>query len=225
VLPTIPSIKLPLGGELSAFADFSLGTPSDCTLAFSLMMQLAPMLASITCLIKVLGVIGKLKDALGGLVKPTPDFSGFQAVIDAINKDCMPCITAVLAPFPNFVFTIKGVLNLLISFLTCIIHELEHILEIQAKIDVEAAQDNPVLLEALQCAQANADQAMVNLKQGLAGVKPLLDMVKTLGSIAQIPGLDDLSLDIPDSPDKAEVVTGLKAKIAELNNTIQSLPG
>jgi hypothetical protein len=41
-------IALPFGGALSSITDVSQGPPTDCALVHSLMLQLAPMLASMT---------------------------------------------------------------------------------------------------------------------------------------------------------------------------------
>src|ERR1700683_549995 len=65
--PSPLKITLPTGGTLSAFSDLSKGIPSDCSLTFSLMLQIAPFLGSIECLLKVLGLIGPLVESVKGV--------------------------------------------------------------------------------------------------------------------------------------------------------------
>ncbi len=64
------SVQLPTGGALQAFADISKGIPTDCSLTFSLMLQIAPFLASIQCLLKVLKLLKPLIDIIKGLPVP-----------------------------------------------------------------------------------------------------------------------------------------------------------
>ena len=65
-------ITLPTGGSLKAIADISKGIPNDCSLIVSLMLQIAPFLASIECLLKLLGLIAPLVDVVKALA-PAPD--------------------------------------------------------------------------------------------------------------------------------------------------------
>src|SRR5262250_1215138 len=63
---------LPLGGRIQGLADARKSIPDDCTLLFSLFLQLGPILASIECLIKVLKLIKPLIDLVKSL-GPPPD--------------------------------------------------------------------------------------------------------------------------------------------------------
>ena len=71
-LPSVSPLKihLPTGGTLSAFSDLSKGIPSDCSLTFSLLLQIAPFLASTECLLKVLGLIGPLVEVIKAIPDP-----------------------------------------------------------------------------------------------------------------------------------------------------------
>ena len=46
-------VRLPNGGEFKAFADISKGIPNDCSLSLNLMVQLAPLLANMKCILAV----------------------------------------------------------------------------------------------------------------------------------------------------------------------------
>jgi hypothetical protein len=190
-VPNIPKIKLPLGGELSAFADFSVATPSDCTLTFSLLVQLAPLLASISCLIKVLGVIGALKDFASNPLTKGPD------LIAAIEK-AADCILAASPPYISIVASIKGILELILNFIGCIVDQLDSLAKFRATIDIESAKGNPILEASLKCAQENAETSSAALMQSIEPVKPLIDSVNILMGIA---GLPEITLSVDSSPD------------------------
>ena len=189
-LPNIPKVKLPLGGELSAFADFSVTTPSDCTLTFSLLAQLAPLLASISCLMKVLGVIGALKDFASNPLTKGPD------LIAAIDK-VAECIAAATVPAISIFASLKGILELLVNFIGCIVDQLDSLIKFNASIDLEAARDNPILEASLKCAQDNAEISSAVLMQSIEPIKPLLDTVNLLMGIA---GLPEIALSVDASP-------------------------
>ena len=63
-IPDIPAISLLGGAELRGFLDFSAGAPTDCKLTFNLLLQLAPLLASMACIFKILKAITALADGI-----------------------------------------------------------------------------------------------------------------------------------------------------------------
>jgi len=216
-LPKIPTVKLPLGGELAGFADFSLGTPSDCTLTFSLLVQLSPLLASVGCLLKVLGVIGALKDFASNPLTKGPD------LIEAIGK-VAECIAAATVPAISIFASIKGTLSLIVSFISCIVSEMESLAKFSAKIDLDAASGNPVLEASLKCAQENVTTSSATLLQAIEPVKPLIDVVNTLMGIA---GLPEIQLDMSSAPDADQlaVISKLKEIVDTLKNVLNTIPG
>ena len=215
-LPTIPKVKLPLGGELSAFADFSVATPSDCTLTFSLLVQLAPLLASISCLMKVLGVIGALKDFASNPLTKGPD------LIAAIEK-VAECIAAATIPAVSIFVSIKGILELVVNFISCIVDQLDSLAHFNAMIDLEAAQGNPILEASLKCAQENSQISSATLMQSIEPLKPLLDMLNIFMGIA---GLPEISLSIDTSPDSdaTAAIDSLKQTVDTIKGIISSIP-
>src|SRR5262245_26164037 len=85
-------ITLPNGGSLKAIANISKGIPNDCSLIVSLMLQIAPFLASIECLFKLLGLIAPLVDVVKNLAPPTPKLPGAALkFIEAADK-LLPCL-------------------------------------------------------------------------------------------------------------------------------------
>src|SRR5277367_4799481 len=104
------SVSLPLGGSLSAMADFSVGTPNNCTMTFNLLLQVTPVLASIACLIKIIGVVAALKDLASVPPNPVPLLSALEEAAE--------CIASVAVPIIPFALCIIDILKLIVSFLT-----------------------------------------------------------------------------------------------------------
>jgi hypothetical protein len=219
-VPTDLSVTLPGGAELKAFADFSQGIPDDCTITFNLMLQLAPVLASIACLLKVINVVQALKGVAEGL--PTLDFSAVPDLIKAINK-ATGCFAAVLPV--NIIITIKGVLQVIIKFMNCFLYQLMSVIDFQANIDMSIAEGNPALQATLSCAQSNADLAMDHIKAGLGPIQPLLDMLDMLADVADVslglPSMDDIAVD----GEAETVIKDIKQMITKMEEVVDALPG
>jgi hypothetical protein len=214
-IPKIPSINILGMVELKGMLDFSVGTPRDCTLAINLMLQLAPLLASMSCLLKILAVIKALEDTVN---------SAFTRTGDLLAKigDLAECFGA-LTPF-NIAITIKGILDLIISFLSCFLEQLDSLITFQANIDLNAANGNPVLLESLGCARDNAQTSMDNLMLSLEAIQPLLDMATSVGGVVginvKLPALSEISV----QKDHTQVITSLKQAVASMKEAINALP-
>jgi hypothetical protein len=222
-IPNIPKITLMGGAELKAFADFSLGPQSDCKLIFSLLLQLAPALASMACLFKILNVISKLKELADVITMPLKLPVAAKGLIDAI-VELTPCIPP-LAPL-QFALMIKGILNLVISFLNCFIDQLESIVQFQASIDISSAEGNPTLRATLLCAQDNAKTSMDNLMMSLQPLQPILEMVGTLIGIVGLPALDLPKMaDISASTEHLQTISSIKDAVDTLKTAINALPG
>lgn len=216
-IPSIPSIKLVGGAELRGFLDFSQGMGTDCTLTFSLLLQLSPLLASMACLLHILGAI----KAAAGLAEVPPKVGDFLAALEKL-AECFVMLTP-----PGIALTIKGILELIINFLSCLVSNLDSLLKIQLGIDVDAAAGNPVLQAQLECARNNAETAMGHLTASLSPLEPLVGMVSVVCGIAQLPiQLPDLtSLKQPKEisatiADLKAAVDGLKEAMAKVEEFI-----
>jgi hypothetical protein len=214
-IPSVKPIKitLPFGAELSSMVDISQGPPTDCAMAYSLMVQIAPMLAGMTCMLRVLGVITALKDFASNPLTKGPVLLGKIAEM----SECL-AIPANICPM------IKGILSMILAYLGCVIDALDSLLHFQAGINVNLAEGNPVLQEALQCAQDNADVANQGMMDAMTGVKPLLDMISMIMEIAgQAP------LEMPPmtatSPSAAEIAGGADpvAPLKTIRNALQEV--
>jgi hypothetical protein len=222
-LPQIPNIKLMGGAELKGFADFSLGPPTDCKLTFNLLLQLSPLLASMACLFKILNVFSKLKDFADAAKNPFKLVDAAPGLIGAIGElsHCIPALA-----LPDFVLMIKGILNLVISFLSCFLNQLDDILKFQASIDLKSAEGNPTLKATLLCAQDNAKTSMDNLMMSLQPLEPILQMVGVVVGIAGLPALElpDVA-SISSSTDQTQTIESLAKAVDSLKTAISSLPG
>lgn len=215
-IPKIPDINILGLAQLKGMLDFSVGSPSQCTLGISLMLQIAPLLASMTCLLKILAVF----KAMESFVK-----SPLTETTELLEKlaDLAPCFGAL--SLPSISITLKGILELVIGFFVCFIDQLESLISFQASIDLSAGEGNPVLEASLECARDNVATSMDNLMLSLEAIQPLMDMTKSVGGVV---GID---LDLPDlagvsvKEDASKTIADLKGAIEKMQQTIESLPG
>ena len=203
------SISLPFGGSLSSLTNIADGPPTDCALAHSLIIQIMPMMASMTCLLRVLKVVSALKGFVSNPVTGTDD------LISAIDEmaECLGIVLSV----PPICAMVKDILLLVISYLNCMIEAVESVLNFSVGIDLNAAQGNPALLASLECAQKNAQTSLESTMGAMAGLQPLMELVNTTLSIigegpitlppmsAETPSLSDLAGQDPLEPVKAVV--------------------
>ncbi|MFL5256248.1 MAG: hypothetical protein ACJ8AI_25795 [Rhodopila sp.] len=188
--PTLPQIRLPTGGTIQGIADLTKGIPSDCSLNFSLALQLAPIMASIECLVKVLGLIKPLIDVVQGL-GPPPDFIKLGKAIPAFLEAAKAVAPCLLVPTPLMMIPfVADILRLLIALLKCLIQQMRSILELLDGLEVSiagaTADGNAELLATLQCARDNAQTAANGTMQGIEPVKILLELAGPFMGIAGI---------------------------------------
>jgi hypothetical protein len=181
-------ISLPFGVDLKSVLDISKGPPSDCTLIHGLMLQLAPALSGLECILKMLGVFAALAN-----IKTPPD------ILDVAKK------AAELGACLNFTVKlpcmIVDILKLIIAYLKCIIEAILSILKFRVGINFSAATGNPVVLASLNCAQNNANASTAQLKEALAIVQSLLTAIEPILDLTpSLPGpASDALKAIPDA--------------------------
>lgn len=214
-IPKIPNVNILGMFDLKGMLDFTVGAPHDCTLAINLMLQISPLLASMSCLLKILAVIQALKDTVESGFTKTGD------LLDKIGKlaDCFLALTPL-----NIAITIKGILELIISFLSCFTEQLQSLITFQASIDLNAAQGNETLRLTLECAKENAQTAMDNLTLSLESIQPLLGLTTSLGAVVgidvKLPSLASISA----QKDQTQAITSLKEAVDAMRQAIQALP-
>lgn len=213
-------LRLPNGATLSSIADVSKGIPTDCSLAVNLFIQLAPFLASIECLLKVLGLLKPLIDVVKGLAPPDP-IKLAQAVpdfLDAATK-LLPCFGMIIPGVTIFNF-IKDLLLLIIKIIKCMVGQLETILGIMQGIELRLgeaqAAGNTELMKVLECARENATTAAGHAQQSLGPVTNILPLITSFLELAGV------SFELP-ALGSAEDSAALSETIAKLNDTVTTL--
>jgi hypothetical protein len=208
------SVQLPTGGALQAFADISKGIPTDCALTFSLMIQIAPFLASIACLLKVLKLLKPLIDIVKGL--PVPPVGALIEFGEAA-VGLAPCL---LIPTPASIIPfIRDLLCLILKVLECFLSQIKSLMRIlePLTLQLQNAQQsgNQELIATLQCASQNAQTQAGQIMNSLGPVGMLLQIAGPLFDIAGVPAITMPSLG------GATDLTALKTIV----ETVQTLTG
>ena len=188
--PKPASITLPTGGTLSAFSDISKGIPTDCAMTFSLMIQIAPILASMACLLKVLKLLKPLIDVIKGLPLPSP------AVIEEFIKAATDLVPCLLVPTPLAIIPfIRDLLCLIIKALKCFLSQMKTILAVMSGLSLQLQSaltvGNTTLVNSIQCAQQNASAQAAQLT---ASIEPLGVLLELAGDLMSIAGVKPISL-------------------------------
>jgi hypothetical protein len=210
-LPKPLKIQLPTGGSIQAIADISKGIPSDCAMTFSLMVQIAPLLASMECLVKILKLLKPLVDVVSNL--PMPPVKALQEFAKAA-VDLAPCF---LVPTPaSMIPFVRDILCLILRVLNCLLGQLKTLValmgSLRIQLDAARAAGNFELEEALQCAQENAEASGQHMTKAIEPIGVLLDLV---GPMMGIAGVEPITL--PSLGDQAS--------LDALQSTIQTLQG
>ena len=188
-LPVIKPAKitLPTGGTLSGLSDLSRGIPTDCSVTFSLMLQIAPFLASTECLFKVLALIAPLMDVIQSLAPPNP-IKLAQAMPKLLKafEDLAPCIAVVtglgIIPF------LKDLICFILKALNCFLSQLKSLIGILGGLNLrlQSAIDagNSELANTLQCARDDALAQAGQLTNAIEPIGVILGMAGTLAGFA-----------------------------------------
>lgn len=212
------SVQLPTGGSLQAFADISKGIPTDCSMTFSLMLQLAPFMASIQCLLKVLQLLKPLVEIVQGL--PFPPASALSDFAEAA-VGLAPCLLiptpAVMIPF------VLDLLCLILKVLNCFLEQMNSLISILEPLSLQltSAQQagNDELVATLQCAQQNAQTQAGQIMSSLGPVGALLEIAGPLLGIAGVPAITLPALG------SASDVAALKSVVQTIETVVSTVQG
>jgi hypothetical protein len=207
-------VQLPTGGSISAFADISKGIPTDCSMTFSLLLQLAPFLAATECLIKVLKLLKPLIDVVKSL-GPPPDPIKLPPAIEEFVKAAVELAPCFLVPTPaNIIPFIRDLLCLLLRVLNCFLGQMKSLLgvmeRLELKLNLEQQSGNFERISTIQCAQANANAHAQHLTASLEPVGVLLELASALFGIAGVP-----TIKLP--------TLGSQADLASLNAFVEAI--
>jgi hypothetical protein len=212
-------IPMPFGGFMKPILDMSKGVPNDCVLVQSLMLQIAPMLAGMECVLRLLKVVMVLKDLINGL--PKADFSKVGDVVSAIDElaECFLMLTPA-----GIGKLIAAILRIIIAYLNCFIDAFMSIYTFQIGLQITEAGDNPILLGNIQCAKQNAEKSQQALMDSMEGAQSLMEILSLLGGIAnlelKLPSLSDIAA----NEDPLQAIEQLRTALEELEQIADSLP-
>jgi len=224
-LPKPIKVQLPTGGSLKAFSDISKGIPNDCSLTFSLMLQIAPLLASMECLVKILKFLKPLMDFVKSPLDPT-----IVAKVVEAGADLVPCF---LIPTPaNLIPFIRDLLCLILKLLKCFLGGISTILNLMSGLTVQlkSAKEsgNAELQKALECAMENAAIAAQVQAQSIEPLGAILDLMSPIMGIAgvqaiQLPAIGSQT-DIESLRQTVETVKGVTDTIQEIVDALGGCP-
>jgi hypothetical protein len=213
----IPQLKLPTGGSIKAITDITKGIPSDCSANFNLALQLAPIMASIECLVKLLKFVAVVIEVLKSMTNPPAILQGIPKIIEAGNdlKDCLLVPTPlIMIPF------VRDLLLLLAKMLRCAAGTLKSAIEILDGIglDLASAQQNgnDALAQQLQCAQENAQAAMDG---AMVSVEPVMVLLSLAAPFLEIAGV---SLEVPAIASEGDL-DAMKSALETMETLAQTL--
>ena len=214
--PKPAQIHLPTGGTISGLSDLSRGIPTDCSVSFSLMLQLAPFLGATECLFKVLALIGPLMDVITGLTKPDPlKMAGALPKLAKAAEALAPCIAVVtglgIIPF------LKDLICLILKALNCFLGQMKTLLGIlnglTLRLNDAISLGNTELANTLQCAQ---DDALAQAGQLTNAIEPISIVLQMAGTLAGFAG-KEIKVDFP--------TPGGEASLDSLNAIVEAVQG
>ncbi len=211
-------VTLPSGGALTALSDLGKAVPTDCSLTFSLMLQIMPLMASMECLLKVLKLLKPLTDAVTNF-PPSPKL--LKDIAEAVT-DLAPCFLMVtpagMIPF------VRDILCLILAVLRCLIGQLQTLSELMGGLTLQLADaekaGNRALAESLKCAQENSLIEMQHLMNGFGPIGVVLDLMSPMMSIA---GVGAIKLPALGDDASTEAMTQTLDTLQQTVDTIQSV--
>jgi hypothetical protein len=218
------TLQLPTGTTLTSLNNAGQNIPNDCSLTFSLMLQVAPLMGSMECVLKMLKLLKPLSDAVTS-PPPTP---GLIKDIGEAVADLAPCF-AMLTPAGMIPF-VKDILCLILKVLKCMIGQLKTISDLMSglSIQLEAARadNNSELIDTLECAQENAVLAIGHSLQGVEPIKAIMDLAAPFMSIAGVGAIQLPAVGSADDTESLnEVITQLETVVTTVEDVANTLGG
>ncbi|SMF03006.1 hypothetical protein SAMN06265365_10654 [Tistlia consotensis] len=222
---SFPELRLPTGGTIKGIADVTKGIPSDCSMNVSLALQVAPIMASMECLLKVLKFLGVLIKTFQNL--STGNVAGIPGGLGDIAKagaDVAECIGMVASPAIPFGQFIKDLLLMIAKMLKCMLQSLTSIVELLDGLELEiasAAQNgNDALAAQLECAKENAMLAADGAMQSIDPIATILALAEPF--LGLLPGAPTIQL--PQLASDASL-DSLKQTLTTLEQVVQAIEG
>jgi hypothetical protein len=186
--PELPELTLPTGGTIKALADITKGVPTDCSLNFNLMLQLAPILASMECLFDVLKLLGALKKFFDAAAKGVVEVPGAAVEVVKAFEGVAKCIGF---PFGTGAFLfVRDLLRLIGTILRCLGQQLKSIAALMGGLTLQIRQaeaaGNAELMQALGCARDNARNSAEGALMAIEPITLVLGMAEPFMGVAGV---------------------------------------
>ena len=222
--PVPAKITLPTGGSLTAINDFTKGIPDNCSVGFSLLLQLGPFMGAIKCLIDILNLLKPLIDVINGL--PFPPAKALKDFAEAVP----PVVECAIAftPQGGLPLFLRDIICLVIKIVSCLVDQLKSITALMKSLSIQfdAAEGNEQLTASIECAQENAQCAAQGAMVSFEPVLVILELVAPLLEIAQIGPIELPALGDTESVEQIETVTEtLEQFVATLELIVEPLGG
>jgi hypothetical protein len=219
------TVQLPSGASLTALNDLGKGIPNDCSLIFSLMLQIGPLLGSMECLLKMLKVIKTLSDIVNNL--PLPPFKAIKDFGEAV-AELAPCFL-MLTPAGMIPF-VRDILCLILKLLRCLIGQLKTIVQLLSGLTIQLesarAAGNDDLVATLECSRENALTSIQHLLQAFGPVSGLFDLAGPFMSIAGVQAIQLPELSNRTDIDSINETLGtLQAVVDTVQGVVDTLGG
>ena len=221
--PSKVEVNMPMGGSIKGIVDVTKAIPSDCSLSFSLVLQLQPILVNLDCLFKVVKVIQPMIDVVTGLAKVPPDVKKVGEAIPKLLEAVPPlveCITKFVGTgIPLFV---RDLLMLIAKLLKCVAQQLRNILNVMGGLALQIgsarANGNTELLATLQCAQENAQNSAAGM---MSAVDPIFVLLSLAEPFLGMAGVDPIKLPQIGSDADLKSLQTLVTTLEELSKTLE----
>lgn len=214
------TVTLPSGASLTSLHNVGQNIPNDCSLTFSLMLQIAPLMGSMTCVLKILKLLKPLSDAV---TSPPPTPGLIKEIAEAV-ADLAPCFL-MLTPAGMIPF-VRDILCLILKALSCLIDVLQTSLEFMSGLSIKLEQaqatpdPDPDLIASLECAQQNVLTSIGHLMNGIEPVKAILELASPFMSIA---GVGAIQLPALGSAGDTEALNQVLIILEDVVATIQQI--
>jgi hypothetical protein len=227
--PSKVVVCLPLGGRLQGMVDATKAIPDDCALTFSLLLQLAPLMASVECVIKLLKLVKPLVDVIKAV--PSLDVGkiagALPAFIEAADDVIKNCVAGLVTNVPYFV---RDFMLLIAKVLHCIGTQLQSIARLMGglQISVAAAQaaGNTELLAQLQCAQENAANEAAGAMTAMDPLTVILALAEPIFGIIGAPTIQLPAMGSAQDADGLNTAADSLLKISDaIRTTAEVMPG
>ncbi len=217
-MPSPMKVELPFGGSINALVDTSKGIPNDCSMNYNLMLQMAPLLAALSCPMKILKLLKPLIDIIKAVPSLDPIKIG-EAMPEFTEAaiEVMACFTA----FAKVPLMVMDLLKLIRSVLNCLLGQLRTIRNAMNGLALRMgdAEGRPELRNQLECAQKNlATQA----EAMTSSIDPIAGVLALVTTVAGLAGMQlDITLETGGAP--PEDTEALDAIIVVLETAVTAI--